>query len=151
MDYPSEHVSVEVYVPSRAFKETINAGAVSMDKKTFSERDICTKFITPAIEQAGWNIKSQVREEFPLTDGRVIVRGRMHSRARPRRADYVLNYQKNQPIAVIEAKDNKHSLGDGILKRSLQRRSLTGSQRIERHGFRKMLRPIQSAKPCSRS
>lgn len=85
-----------------------------MDKKALSERDICTKFITPAIEQAGWNIKSQVREEFPLTDGRVIVRGRMHSRAKPRRADYVLNYQKNQPIAVIEAKDNKHSLGDGM-------------------------------------
>ncbi|TDT43157.1 hypothetical protein DES49_0967 [Halospina denitrificans] len=81
-----------------------------MDKKTFSERDICTKYITPAIEQAGWNIKSQVREEVSLTDGRVIVRGRMHTRIRPLRADYVLNYQKNQPIAVVEAKDNKHSL-----------------------------------------
>lgn len=85
-----------------------------MDKKALSERDICTKFINPALEQAGWDLLSQVREEFPVTNGRIIVRGRMHTRARPRRADYVLNYKKNIPIAIIEAKDNKHSLGDGM-------------------------------------
>ncbi|GGX69018.1 EcoAI/FtnUII family type I restriction enzme subunit R [Saccharospirillum salsuginis] len=85
-----------------------------MDKKALTERDICTKFITPALKQAGWNIQSQVREEFPVTNGRIIVRGRMHTRARPRRADYVLHYKKNLPIAIIEAKDNKHSLGDGM-------------------------------------
>lgn len=85
-----------------------------MDKKKLTERDICTKFINPALKQAGWDIQSQVREEFPVTNGRIIVRGRMHTRARPRRADYVLNYKKNIPIAIIEAKDNKHSLGDGM-------------------------------------
>lgn len=46
-----------------------------MDKKSLSERDICTKFITPALEVAGWDIATQVREEFPLTKGRIIVRG----------------------------------------------------------------------------
>jgi len=85
-----------------------------MDKKKLTERDICTKFINPALKQAGWDIQSQVREEFPVTNGRIIVRGRMHTRARPRRADYVLNYKKNIPIAIIEAKDNRHSLGDGM-------------------------------------
>ena len=85
-----------------------------MDKKALSERDICTKFITPALERAGWDIQTQVREEVSFTAGRIIVRGRMHIRGKRRRADYLLRYQKNQPIAVIEAKDNKHSLGDGM-------------------------------------
>lgn len=85
-----------------------------MDKKALSERDICTKFITPALEQAGWDIQVQVREEVSFTAGRIIVRGRLHTRGKRRRADYLLSYQKNQPIAVIEAKDNKHTLGDGM-------------------------------------
>lgn len=85
-----------------------------MDKRQLSERDICTKFITPAIEQAGWDIATQVREEFPLTKGRIIVRGKLHTRAQNKRADYVLFHKPNMPIAVIEAKDNKHSLGDGM-------------------------------------
>lgn len=85
-----------------------------MDKKALSERDICTKFITPALERAGWDIQTQVREEVSFTNGRIIVRGRLHTRGKRRRADYVLSFQKNQPIAVIEAKDNKHGLGDGM-------------------------------------
>lgn len=85
-----------------------------MDIRRLSERDICTKYITPAIEKAGWDIQTQVREEFPFTDGRVIVRGRLHTRGKQRRADYLLSYQKNQPIAVIEAKNNNHKLGDGM-------------------------------------
>ena len=85
-----------------------------MDKKALSERDICTKFITPALEHAGWDIQVQVREEVSFTAGRIIVRGRLHTRGKRRRADYLLSYQKNQPIAVIEAKDNKHGLGDGM-------------------------------------
>ncbi|MFT6682586.1 MAG: type I restriction enzyme R subunit [Haliea salexigens] len=85
-----------------------------MDKKQFSERDICTKFITPSLVQAGWDVQTQIREEVSFTAGRIIVRGRLHSRGKQRRADYVLSYQKNQPIAVIEAKDNKHHLGDGM-------------------------------------
>lgn len=85
-----------------------------MDKYQLSERDICTKFITPALVQAGWDVTTQVREEFPLTKGRIIVRGKLHTRAQNKRADYVLFYKPNMPIAVIEAKDNKHSLGDGM-------------------------------------
>ena len=84
------------------------------EKRRLSERDICTKFITPAIEKAAWNINTQVREELTFTDGRIKVRGKLHSREKKRRADYVLYHQKNLPIAVIEAKDNKHSIGDGM-------------------------------------
>lgn len=85
-----------------------------MNKKQLSERDICTKFITPTLAQTGWDITTQVREEYPLTKGRIIVRGKLHTRARHKRADYVLFYKPNIPIAVIEAKDNNHSLGDGM-------------------------------------
>ncbi len=85
-----------------------------MDKKKLTERDICTKFINPALEQAGWDLQAQVREEVSFTAGRIIVRGRLHTRGKRRRADYVLSYKKNIPIAIIEAKDNNHSLGDGM-------------------------------------
>ncbi len=85
-----------------------------MDKKKLTERDICTKFINPALEQAGWNMLSQAREEVSFTAGRIIVRGRLHTRGKRRRADYVLSYKKNLPIAIIEAKDNNHNLGDGM-------------------------------------
>lgn len=85
-----------------------------MNKKELSERDICTKFITPAVEQAGWNITTQIREEFPITKGRIIVRGQLHTRAKHKRADYVLFYKPNIPIAIIEAKDNEHTVGDGM-------------------------------------
>lgn len=85
-----------------------------MNKKALSEQDICTKFITPAIQQSGWDIQSQVRQEVTFTAGRIIVRGRLHSRGKKRRADYVLYYQRNLPIAIIEAKDNNHSIGDGM-------------------------------------
>lgn len=85
-----------------------------MNKKQLTERDICTKLITPALEQSGWDITTQIREEFSLTKGRIIVRGKLHSRGKAKRADYVLFYKPNMPIAVIEAKDNKHSVSDGM-------------------------------------
>ena len=85
-----------------------------MNKKQLSERDICTKFITPALQNAGWDINTQIREEFNITNGRIIVRGKMHSRAKNKRADYVLFYKPGIPIAIIEAKDNNHSIGDGM-------------------------------------
>jgi len=85
-----------------------------MNKKSLSERDICTKYITPAIQQAGWDVDTQIREEYSLTKGRVIVRGNLHSRRKNRRADYVLFYKPGIPIAVIEAKDNNHKVRDGI-------------------------------------
>lgn len=85
-----------------------------MNKKQLSERDICTKYITPALVRAGWDILTQIREEFALTQGRIVVRGKLHTRAQNKRADYVLFYKPNIPIAIVEAKDNNHSLGDGM-------------------------------------
>lgn len=85
-----------------------------MSKGKLSERDICTKFITPAIQKAGWDIHTQVREEVSFTKGQIIVRGKLHTRGKQKRADYILYYQSNIPIAIIEAKDNKHSVGDGM-------------------------------------
>ena len=85
-----------------------------MNKKELSERDICTKFINPAIKQAGWNMKKQVREEVSFTDGRIIVQGKLHTRGKRKRADYILYYKPNIPIAIIEAKDNKKPVGDGM-------------------------------------
>src|ERR1700749_2276982 len=85
-----------------------------MNKKELSERDICTKYITPAVKQAGWDEMLQIREEVGFTKGRIIVRGKLVTRGKAKRADYVLYYKPNLPIALIEAKDNTHSVGDGI-------------------------------------
>lgn len=73
-----------------------------MNKQALSERDICTKFITPALEKSGWDVLTQVREEFLLTKGRIIVRCKLHTRGQHKRADYVLFHKPNLPIAVIE-------------------------------------------------
>lgn len=91
-----------------------------MDRAQYSERDICTKLITPAIQQAGW-LQHQFREEVSLTDGRVMVRGKLATRIKnpevkggPKRADFVLYARPNVPIAVIEAKQAKFSVGHGM-------------------------------------
>ena len=85
-----------------------------MDKKSLSERDICTKFITPALKQVGWDVKKQIREEVSFTDGRIIVRGRLAARGNRKRADYILYWKPNIPLAIIEAKDNNHSVNAGM-------------------------------------
>ena len=85
-----------------------------MDKRSLSERDICTKFITPAVEKSGWNKLSQLLEEVSFTDGKIYVRGKLTARGNKKRADYILYYKPNIPIAIIEAKDNKHSVRAGI-------------------------------------
>jgi len=85
-----------------------------MDKKSLSERDICTKFITPALADAGWDTQKQLLEEVTFTDGKIYVRGKMVARGAKKRADYILYYKPNIPIAVIEAKDNKHSVRAGL-------------------------------------
>ena len=84
------------------------------DKKSLSERDICSKYITPAITGAGWDLHSQIREEVSFTKGRIIVRGKLHTRGELKRADYILYYKSNIPLAVIEAKENGHSVGAGM-------------------------------------
>lgn len=85
-----------------------------MDKKNLSERDICTKYITPAVEAAGWDKLIQLREEVFFTDGKIYVKGKLTARGKRKRADYILYYKPNIPIAIIEAKDNKHSIRAGI-------------------------------------
>lgn len=85
-----------------------------MNKKHLTERDICTKFITPAVKDAGWDTLTQIREEVEFTKGRIIVRGKLVTRGKRKRADYILYYRPNLPIALIEGKDNTYSVGHGM-------------------------------------
>lgn len=88
----------------------------TIDKQTLTERDICTKYITPAVTEAGWDLYTQIREEVYFTKGRITVRGKLYSRGESKRADYILYHKPNIPVAVIEAKDNNHTL-DRYLQR----------------------------------
>src|SRR5580704_12484911 len=100
----------------RSAHEPIKTGerVSAMDKRTLTERDICTKFILPALKRAGWDEMLQIREEVFFTKGRIIVRGKLVSRGKAKKADFVLYFKPNIPIAIIEAKDNNHSVGDGM-------------------------------------
>jgi len=69
-----------------------------VDKKKLSERDICTKFITPALEKAGWDIATQIRAEYTLTDGRIIVRGKLHSRGK---TNALTTFYSTNPIYLL--------------------------------------------------
>ena len=84
------------------------------EKAGLSERDICTKFVTPALTKAGWDLQTQIREQVNITKGRVVVKGEKVSRDTPKFADYILYHTSNIPVAVIEAKDNKHVTGAGM-------------------------------------
>jgi hypothetical protein len=99
------------------------------DKSDLSERDICTKFVMPALVAAGWDLQSQIREEVTFTAGRVIVRGSKVTRGEARRADFVLYYKPGMPIAVIEVKDNAHSVGAGM-QHPIHRPNETGTKRF---------------------
>jgi len=85
-----------------------------MSKKDLSEADISAKFITPAVVASGWNESTQIQREVHFTKGQIHVRGKMVTRGKSKFADFVLYYKPNIPIAIIEAKDNKHSVGDGM-------------------------------------
>ena len=89
-----------------------------MDKTHLSESDICDKYIRPAMERAGWNGLDQIFREYPMRAGRVVVRGSKAYRDKSTvlRADYALFYKANIPLAVVEAKDNKHAVGAGTLR-----------------------------------
>jgi type I restriction enzyme R subunit len=88
----------------------------SKEKKALSESSICDLFITPAIMKAGWDPEKQIRREVTLTPGPVVVRGNMSSRNKKKKkfADYVLSWEPGVPIAVVEAKDNNHSVSHGL-------------------------------------
>lgn len=85
-----------------------------MNKKELSEADIKAKFITPALLKAGWDEYTQIGREIYFTDGRIFVKGKNTRRGKRKFADYILFYKPNIPIAIIEAKDNKHSVKSGI-------------------------------------
>jgi type I restriction enzyme R subunit len=85
-----------------------------LNKKDLSEADICAKFITPAVINSGWDEQTQIQREVHFTKGQIHVRGKMVARGKSKFADYVLYYKPNIPIAIIEAKDNNHSIGDGM-------------------------------------
>ena len=87
-----------------------------INKKELTETGICDLFITPAIKEAGWDPIRQIRREVTLTPGPVIVRGNMSSRNKKKKkfADYVLYQEPGVPIAAIEAKDNNHTVSQGM-------------------------------------
>jgi type I restriction enzyme R subunit len=86
----------------------------NINKKLLSETDIITKFIMPAIKDAGWDDMFQIRQEVKLRDGKVVVRGMAAARMKVKSADIVLYHKPSMPLAVIEAKANKHEVGKGI-------------------------------------
>lgn len=85
-----------------------------IDKRDLSEQDICTQYIVPALIKAGWDISRQVREQVYFTDGRIYVKGNLTHRGKGKKADYILYYKPNLPIAIIEAKKNCFSVGQGM-------------------------------------
>jgi len=87
---------------------------MDINKKDLTEQDICTKYIIPAFQSSNWDIKNQVREQVTFTKGRIIVKGKTIARGEPKRADFILYHKSNLPIAIIEAKDNKKSIGAGM-------------------------------------
>nr|WP_024873360.1 type I restriction endonuclease [Tolumonas lignilytica] len=85
-----------------------------VDKTKLTETDIITKFILPAVKNVGWDDLIQIRQEVKLRDGKVIVRGQAAARKKVKSADIVLYHKPNMPLAVIEAKANKHEFGKGM-------------------------------------
>ena len=83
-----------------------------MPKKLMTEEDIKLQYITPALTKK-WNVR-KISMEAKVTDGKVNLKGNMISRGAPKRADYLLHISDNNPIAVVEAKDNKHSISHGL-------------------------------------
>jgi type I restriction enzyme R subunit len=85
-----------------------------VNKRDLSEADICAKFITPAVIASGWVEQTQIQREVHFTKGQIHVRGKMVTRGKSKFADYILYFKPNIPIAIIEAKENNHAVGDGM-------------------------------------
>ena len=82
-------------------------------KKELTEQEIRTLYITPALTKKGWLVNKNMREEYYFTDGRIHIVGTKHSKSEGKKADYLLLHN-DKPIAVVEAKDNSHSVGAGM-------------------------------------
>jgi len=87
---------------------------VGINKIKLTETDIISKFILPAVKEAGWDDMTQIRQEVKLRDGKVVVRGQLAARMKVKSADIVLYHKPGMPLAVIEAKANKHEIGKGM-------------------------------------
>jgi type I restriction enzyme R subunit len=94
---------------------TLLDGGICVDKKLLTEQEIRSRFILPAIQSAGWTA-IQIREDYAITKGRIIARGGKAKRddKSVKRADYILFFKPHIPLAVVEAKDNNHAVGDGM-------------------------------------
>ncbi|MBI5382977.1 MAG: DEAD/DEAH box helicase family protein [Opitutae bacterium] len=86
------------------------------EKQQLSEIDICDLFITPALKAAGWSQLTQIRREYPISPGPIVVRGNLSSRnkKKSKRADYALLREAGIPLAIVEAKDNNHTVSHGL-------------------------------------
>jgi len=87
---------------------------MNIPEKNLSEQDVTTKFIIPALEKAGWDSTTQIREQYSFTAGRIVVRGKTVKRGDQKRVDVLLFHKNHYPIAVIEVKDGSHTVGDGM-------------------------------------
>ena len=85
-----------------------------INKAKLTEADIISKFLLPAVKAAGWDDLTQIRQEVKLRDGKVVVRGQLAARKKVKSADIVLYHKMGLPLAVIEAKANKHEIGKGM-------------------------------------
>ena len=85
-----------------------------IEKQSLNETQVCDNFISPALESRGWNPRNQIHREVTFTKGQILVRGNKYTRGECKRADYLLYYKPNLPIAIVEAKDNNHSVGAGM-------------------------------------
>ena len=85
-----------------------------MNNKVLSEQDITSKYVIPALQKSGWDLQTQIREQYTFTAGRIIVRGKTVKRGEQKRVDVLLFYRSHYPIAVIEVKDASHSVGSGM-------------------------------------
>lgn len=93
-----------------------------LNKSQMTEEDIKLRYITPAIT-AKWDVK-KISMETRLTDGKVNINGNLVFREKPKRADYLLYLNPNNPIAVVEAKDNNHSVSFGLQQAMMYARML---------------------------
>lgn len=84
-----------------------------VNKKQLTEQEIRTRYITPAIKASNW-MDTQIREEYTITAGRIVAQGGAYKREKGKRADYVLFYKSHIPLAIVEAKDNNHTVSDGM-------------------------------------
>lgn len=86
---------------------------MDVDKKQLTEEEIKLRYITPALQKAGWSLDDISMEKY-FTDGRVVVQGKQHARKQGKKYDYLLSVSKNHPIAIVEAKDNNKPIGGGM-------------------------------------